>query len=117
MNKPTESNIESFDEAVYAIVKLIPSGRVCTYGLIAKALGVGRSSRLVGMVLSKSPQQKESIPAHRVVNRNGLLTGKHHFQTPTLMEEKLRAEGIEVVDDKVVNFLEIIWNPLIELEF
>ena len=113
MNKTEGYN---FDEAVCELVRLVPTGRVTTYGHIAKALGVARSSRMVGMILSKSHQYPIQVPAHRVVNRNGLLTGKHHFQTNTLMEELLRAEGVEVIDDKVQNFENLLWDPLKELD-
>lgn len=113
MNKTKDYN---FDEAVCELVRLIPVGRVTTYGHIAKALGVARSSRLVGMVLSKSHRFPMATPAHRVVNRQGLLTGKHHFETPTMMEERLRDEGVLVVDDKIQDFEKLLWDPLKELD-
>lgn len=113
MNKKEELNI---DKAVYELVKLVPAGRVTTYGLIAKSLGVARSSRLVGMILSKSHHYADVIPAHRVVNRQGLLTGKNHFETPTRMEELLREEGVEVNDNQVQNFENLLWDPFKELD-
>ncbi len=103
-----------FFENVYAIVRLIPEGRVTSYGAIAKALGTAKSSRMVGWAMNAAHTHK-GVPAHRVVNRNGMLTGKMHFPTPTAMEEALKHEGIEVVDDRVVAFPEKFWDPLTEL--
>ncbi len=117
MNNLKDKQNISFDEAVYALVQHIPKGRVCTYGLIAKALGVGKSSRLVGMILSNSHKRIIPIPAHRVVNRNGMITGKHHFETPSKMEELLKEEGVFVIDDHIQNFHDLVWNPLEELDF
>jgi methylated-DNA-protein-cysteine methyltransferase-like protein len=96
---------------VYEIVRKIPHGRVSTYGSIARCLGSAKSSRLVGYAMNLSHQYDPSIPAHRVVNRNGLLTGKHHFATPTLMQELLEAEGIVVKEDKIQNFDKVFWDP------
>ncbi len=101
---------------VYQVVRLIPKGRVTSYGAIAKYLGAARSSRMVGWAMNASHSQKEYVPAHRVVNRNGLLTGKHHFKTPFEMQELLAAEGILVKDDKIIDFEKYFWNPNIELE-
>lgn len=98
----------SFFEKVYTVVRKIPKGRVTSYGAIADYLGTGLSARMVGWAMNSSHSR---IPAHRVVNRKGLLTGKHHFATPTLMEELLEAEGIEVIDDQVQNFAKIFWDP------
>lgn len=103
-----------FFEDVYAVVKLIPHGRITSYGAIAKYLGTARSSRLVGYAMNAAHILPE-VPAHRVVNRNGLLTGKHHFGTPTRMQELLEKEGILVKDDQVVNFKELFWDPMREL--
>jgi methylated-DNA-protein-cysteine methyltransferase-like protein len=100
---------------VYEIVRMIPFGRVTTYGAIAKALGAGKSSRLVGMAMNNSHNVLPSIPAHRVVNRIGLLTGKHHFTNALSMQELLEAEGILVVDNQIQNLKAIVWDPLIEL--
>lgn len=104
----------SFYEQVYDIVRSIPVGRVTTYGAIAKALGSAKSARLVGtaMILGHDPRLK--VPVHRVVNRNGLLTGKHHYDTPTQMQDFLEAEGIEIVDDCIKNFKQVFWNPMLE---
>jgi methylated-DNA-protein-cysteine methyltransferase-like protein len=96
---------------VYEIVRKIPKGRVTTYGAIAKCLGSSKSARLVGYAMNLSHQYDATIPAHRVVNRNGLLTGKHHFATPTIMQELLESEGIKVVNNQVQNFEKVFWNP------
>ena len=106
----------SFFEKVYAVVALIPHGRVTSYGAIARYLGTGGSSRMVGWAMNASHHMLQHIPAHRVVNRNGLLTGKHHFGAPDLMKQLLESEGIQVVNDQVVNFNQIYWDPSRELE-
>ncbi|MEX1191535.1 MAG: MGMT family protein [Brumimicrobium sp.] len=98
-----------FFQSVFEIVKLIPKGRVTTYGSIAKALGTPKSSRMVGWAMNAS-HRNPSVPAHRVVNRNGMLTGKMHFSTPTEMEERLKAEGIKVEKDKILNFQNHFWD-------
>ena len=103
-------------EDVFEVVRLIPKGRVTNYGSIAKYLGSGLSSRMVGWAMNASHNVKPKIPAQRVVNRNGLLTGKFHFKTPTTMQELLEKEGIKVKNDKVVNFKEVFWDPNKELE-
>lgn len=100
---------------MFVVVKKIPRGRVTNYGSIANYLGTGLSARTVGWAMNSSHMVVPPIPAHRVVNRNGLLTGKNNFATPTLMEELLQAEGVDVVDDKVQNFEQLFWNPMIEL--
>ena len=102
---------------VFAVVRLIPKGRVTNYGSIAKYLGTGLSSRMVGWAMNASHNAKPKVPAQRVVNRNGLLTGKFHFKTPTTMQELLEKEGVQVKNDKVVNFKEIFWDPQKELGF
>jgi len=99
---------------VYEIVEQIPKGRVTTYGAIAKALGAIRSSRLVGIAMNNAHLTHPLIPAHRVVNRSGLLTGKHHF-TNASMQKLLEFEGIEVIDDQVQKFSDVFWNPSEEL--
>ena len=99
-----------FFQRVYDVVKTIPVGRVTTYGLIAKKLGTASSARTVGWALNAC-HNDSSIPAHRVVNRNGLLSGKHHFKGLDLMKQLLENEGIEVNDDKVVDFNIKLWNP------
>lgn len=106
----------NFFEDVFEVVRLIPKGRVTNYGSIAKYLGSGLSSRMVGWAMNASHNVKPKIPAQRVVNRNGLLTGKFHFKTPTTMQELLEKEGIKVKNDKVVNFKEVFWDPNKELE-
>ena len=108
-------NNSSFYQDVFEVVELIPEGRVTSYGAIAKYLGATRSSRLVGWAMNISHTHEKQIPAHRVVNRKGLLTGKMHFETPDTMAKRLRAEGIEVVDDQIQNFKSIFWDPMIEL--
>ena len=99
-----------FFQRVYDVVRTIPVGRVTTYGLIAKKLGSASSARTVGWALNAC-HNDSSIPAHRVVNRNGLLSGKHHFKGFDLMKQLLENEGIEVNDDKVVDFNIKLWNP------
>lgn len=105
-----------FYEQVYAIVRLIPKGRVTSYGAIAKSLGISKSSRMVGYAMNHSHGLKPPVPAHRVVNRNGQLTGKFHFSSENKMAELLSKEGIEIKDDKVVNFDKLFWNPLVEIK-
>lgn len=105
----------SFYEQVYEIARLIPKGRVTTYGAIAKALGAAKSSRMVGSAMLHAHDPRLKVPAHRVVNRNGLLTGKHHYDTPTQMQELLAADGIRVIDDQVQDFEKVYWDPLTEL--
>lgn len=106
---------KDFFESVFEIVKLIPEGRVTSYGAIAKYLGSAKSSRMVGWAMNAS-HKIPGVPAHRVVNRNGLLSGKMHFETPDAMENKLKLEGIFVVNDQIQNFQKIYWDPMVELE-
>lgn len=101
---------KDFFNQVYEIVKLIPKGRVTNYGAIAKVLSTPKASRMVGWAMNAA-HSKPEIPAHRVVNRNGLLTGKMHFETPTKMQELLEKEGIKVINDKVVDFKKLFWDP------
>lgn len=108
--KPSESN---FFGDVYEVVKLIPKGRVTSYGAIAHYLGLKSSARMVGWAMHSCPK---GIPAHRVVNSAGLLTGKHHFKTPTKMQELLAREGVLVVNDKIQQFNERFWNPSVEIQ-
>jgi methylated-DNA-protein-cysteine methyltransferase-like protein len=96
-------------------VAKIPPGRVTSYGSIANALGASNSSRLVGYAMNECHKFHPNLPAHRVVNRNGLLTGKHHFPTETAMQELLEAEGIKIVSDQILKFKELFWDPSIEL--
>lgn len=107
---------EDFFQNVYDVVRLIPKGRVTSYGAIAKYLGTARSSRMVGWAMNAAHSQKKQVPAHRVVNRNGELTGKHHFSTPYLMQELLEKEGIKVTKDAIKNFDTLFWDPVKELE-
>jgi methylated-DNA-protein-cysteine methyltransferase-like protein len=104
-----------FFEQVFQVVRLIPQGRVTSYGAIANYLGAKSSSRIVGYAMNAAHSQKEYVPAHRVLNRNGQLTGKHHFETPFLMQELLEKEKIKVVNDTVVDLKQHFWNPTIEL--
>lgn len=106
---------KDFFQKVYKVVKMIPSGRVSTYGLIAKYLGSIKSSRVVGYAMNASHQNSE-IPAHRVVNRVGLLTGKHHFSGTTLMKDLLESEGVKIQNERVVNFKKVVWDPSKELD-
>lgn len=107
---------EDFFQNVYDVVRLIPKGRVTSYGAIAKYLGTTRSSRMVGWAMNAAHSQKKQVPAHRVVNRNGELTGKHHFSTPYLMQELLEKEGIKIIKGAVKNFDTLFWDPMKELE-
>ena len=107
--------MSDFYQNVYDVVRLIPPGRVTSYGAIARYLGSAGSSRMVGWAMNLSHHQPIYVPAHRVVNRNGLLTGKIHFGTPHQMEELLQNEGVHVEDDKVVGFNTLLWDPMIEL--
>jgi len=100
---------------VMDVVREIPFGRVTSYGAIAKYLGAPRSARIVGYCMNKSHTVSPVVPAHRVVNRNGLLSGKHHFPGPNAMENALQEEGVEVVDDQVVEFKNLFWDPASEL--
>lgn len=100
-----------FYERVFDVVRLIPHGRVTTYGAIAAFLGARSSSRLVGWAMNVSHGVQPAVPAHRVVNRNGILSGKAHFSSPTRMQELLEREGITVVNDAIVDFNEFFWDP------
>lgn len=101
----------SFFEDVYAVVRQIPKGRVTSYGAIANYLGTKLSARMVGWAMNAAGTAKPKVPAHRVVNRNGMLSGKAHFATPDLMEELLRKEKIKVENDTIVDFKKIFWDP------
>ncbi|HEX8427217.1 MGMT family protein [Hymenobacter sp.] len=120
MSLPRNPNEVSrnFFEEVHEVVRLIPPGRVSTYGAIAHYLGARHGARMVGYALIAAAPARglEDIPAQRVVNRNGLLTGRMHFATPTAMQEALEAEGVRVVDDQVVAFKQLFWDPSVELE-
>lgn len=101
---------DNFFERVYVIVRQIPSGKVTSYGAIAKALGTARSARMVGWAMNAA-HNLEDVPAHRVVNRVGLLSGKHHFDGTNLMQQLLESEGVEVVDNQIVDFEKHFWQP------
>ncbi len=103
-----------FFNRVYGVVRKIPAGRVTSYGLIARYLGTPKSSRAVGYAMNAA-HSRPDVPAHRVVNRSGLLTGKHHFPGTNLMQQLLEEEGVEVKHDQVQNFTEIVWDPNLEL--
>jgi methylated-DNA-protein-cysteine methyltransferase-like protein len=104
----------NFFDSVYEVVRLIPPGRVTSYGAIATYLGTKGSSRMVGWAMQSAGGAKPPVPAHRVVNRQGLLTGKFHFGGQT-MQQLLESEGVTVEDDQVQNFKEIFWDPAVEL--
>lgn len=105
----------NFFEQVWEVVKLIPPGRVTSYGAIARYLGTGKSSRMVGWAMNQAHSLEDKIPAHRVVNRNGMLSGKAHFSSASAMEEALEKDGIKVEGDRVLNFGEVFWDPGVEL--
>lgn len=105
---------ENFFENVYEVASLVPAGRVTTYGAIARYLGATRSARMVGWAMNQAHDRAE-IPAHRVVNRNGLLTGKFHFGDPDEMKRRLEKEGVKVVNDMVLDFDQVFWDPAQEL--
>ena len=102
---------KDFFDLVYQVVRLIPRGRVTSYGAIAKYLGSAGSSRIVGYAMNAAHNQKPKVPAHRVVNRNGVLSGKHHFATPYQMQELLEKEKIKVKNDKIIDFKKLYWDP------
>ena len=108
--------MSDFYNKVYEVTRLIPPGRVTSYGAIAAYLGTKQSSRMVGWALNNSHVQDKYVPAHRVVNRTGLLTAKHHFGSQTAMQELLEAEGITVIDDQIIDFEKHFWDPMTELE-
>ena len=110
----TKVQSDFFDQ-VFQVVRLVPSGRITSYGAIAAYLGTKRSSRMVGWAMNASHHVKPKVPAHRVVNRNGMLTGKAHFETPTKMQELLAKEKIKVKNETVLDFEKLFWDPTIEL--
>lgn len=101
----------TFFDAVYEVVRQVPRGRVTTFGAVAEATGMRMSARMVGWALSVSGNARPKVPAHRVVNRLGILSGRRHFATPTLMQELLEQEGIKVRDDTVLDFKKLLWEP------
>lgn len=115
MKNPKKNN-EGFFNKVYEVVRLIPFGKVTSYGAIAKYLGSAQSSRMVGWAMNNSHTQDNYVPAHRVVNRNGLLTGKHHFGNTNTMKQLLENEGLKVENDQITDFERHFWDPLKELK-
>jgi methylated-DNA-protein-cysteine methyltransferase-like protein len=113
-NRKTEKN-EDFFSRVYEIARLIPHGRVTTYGAIARCIGSPQAARMVGWAMNQSHSQGDFIPAHRVVNRTGMLSGKHHFGGPRVMQELLESEGVRIEEDRVVDFNRLFWDPCTEL--
>ena len=112
---PSGNKETDFFQQVWELVRQIPKGRVSSYGAIAAALGLKSGARMVGWAMNSSHGQKPVVPAHRVVNRNGQLSGKNHFATPTLMQELLEKEGIHIKEDTIINFSKHFWDPLKEL--
>ena len=113
--RPSGKREETFFELVYDVARQIPKGRVTSYGAIAACLGTKLSARMVGWAMNGAGKIRPKVPAHRVVNRNGMLTGKHHFGEPDLMQKLLEKEGIKIEDDAVVDFKKFFWNPSEEL--
>ena len=112
---PSGKSDDTFFELVFDVVRMIPKGRVTSYGAVAAALGSKMSARMVGWAMNSAHRIKPKVPAHRVVNRNGLLSGKMHFETPERMQELLEKEGIKVIDDQVQDFQKKFWDPAKEL--
>jgi methylated-DNA-protein-cysteine methyltransferase-like protein len=115
--KPSGKRDENFFELVYEVARQIPKGRVTSYGAIAACLGTRLSARMVGWAMNGAGRIRPKIPAHRVVNRLGILSGKHHFTPPDSMEKMLKKEGIKVKNDTVVDFEKLFWDPAKELGF
>ena len=113
--KKRTSGKDSFFDSVYEVVRLIPKGRATSYGAIAAYLGTRLSARMVGWAMNAAGNVTPSVPAHRVVNRNGMLSGKHHFPEAGLMEKLLKKEGIKIKDDTIVDFEKVFWDPGKEL--
>jgi methylated-DNA-protein-cysteine methyltransferase-like protein len=115
--KPSGKKDESFFELVFEVARQIPKGRVTSYGAIAECLGTKSSARMVGWAMNGAGRVKPKVPAHRVVNRIGMLSGKHHFTPPGNMEKLLKKEGIKVKKDQVQDFGKVFWDPAKELGF
>ncbi len=115
--KPSGKRDENFFELVFEVARQIPKGRVTSYGAIAACLGTKSSARMVGWAMNGAGRIKPKVPAHRVVNRLGILSGKHHFSPPGMMEKLLKKEGIKVKDDQVVDFKKLFWDPVEEFNF
>lgn len=116
MSDYKDDSKSDFFNQVYQVVLQIPHGRVTSYGAIAKFLGAGKSSRLVGYAMNGAHSLPFDVPAHRVVNRSGVLTGKHHFATPNKMAQLLESEGVKVVDDQIQDFQAVFWDPVVLLK-
>lgn len=114
--KPSGNSDDNFFSLVYEVARQIPKGRVTSYGAIAACLGTKSSARMVGWAMNGCHRVKPKVPAHRVVNRNGMLTGKHHFNPPGIMEELLKKEGVKVKNDQVIEFKKLFWDPVAELD-
>lgn len=114
-SKKLDEKHKDFFQNVFEVVQLVPKGRVTTYGAIAKFIGMPKSSRMVGWAMNKA-HGKPQIPAHRVVNRIGVLTGKANFITPNSMENLLKGEGVEVINDKIIHFEQHFWDPQKEID-
>ena len=106
---------DNFFEKVYKTARLIPFGKVTSYGAIATYLGAAKSARMVGWAMNNSHNQTQEVPAHRVVNKKGLLTGKHHFNGTNLMQQLLESEGIKIIDNQIQDLEKVFWNPMDEL--
>jgi methylated-DNA-protein-cysteine methyltransferase-like protein len=115
--RPSGKKEESFFKLVYEIARQIPTGRVTSYGAIANCLGTKLSARMVGWAMNGAGKVRPKVPAHRVVNRNGVLSGKHHFGDPNAMEKLLKKEGSAVKNDTVIEFEKLFWDPTKELGF
>ncbi len=106
---------DNFFEKVYQVARLIPYGKVTNYGSIAKYLGAAKSARMVGWAMNNSHNQTQEVPAHRVVNRKGLLTGKHHFDGTNLMQQLLESEGVIIIENQIQELEKVFWDPMKEL--
>ena len=115
--KPSGKREENFFELVFEVARQIPKGRVTSYGAIAACLGTKSSARMVGWAMNGAGRVRPKVPAHRVVNRLGILSGKHHFSPPRMMEKLLKKEGVKVKNDQVVDFKKLFWDPVIEMGF
>jgi len=115
--KPSGDKDDNFFALVYEVARQIPKGRVTSYGAIARCLGTKMSARMVGWAMNGAGNVRPKVPAHRVVNRNGMLSGKHHFDTADQMETLLRREGIQVKNDIIIDFEKLFWDPAKELGF
>lgn len=115
--RPSGKKEENFFELVFEVARQIPKGRVTSYGAIAACLGAKSSARMVGWAMNGAGKVKPKVPAHRVVNRNGILTGKYHFSPPGLMEQLLKKEGVKVKNEQIVEFKKLFWDPAKELGF